>query len=61
MTSKEQIAFHLERLFTAMSEREREYHRDCISWLEQEHLAAQPTSKKQRRRIWRLVESWLMP
>lgn len=58
MTPKEQIAFHLERLFAAVSEQEREYHRDCIAWLEQQ-VAAQPTNKKQKRRLWRLVVSWL--
>jgi hypothetical protein len=63
MTPKEQIRFHLEQLFTAIPEREREYHRDCISWLEQQ-LAAQPPNirgkwhTEEKRRMWRLIAVW---
>jgi hypothetical protein len=63
MTPKEQIEFHRKQLFKAITEREREYHRDCISWLQQQ--AAQPPSTKGKRRtrekrgIWRLIAMWL--
>ena len=59
MTVKGQIMFHLEQLFAAMSEQEREYHRDCIAWLEQQRLAAPPANTKQKWQIWRLVGLWL--
>ncbi len=60
MTAKEEIRFHLERLFAATSEQEREYHRDCISWLDQQQPAAQPADTKRKRQlIWRLVGFWL--
>ncbi len=59
MTAKEEIRFHLERLFAATSEREREYHRDCISWLEQQPAAQPADTKRKRQLIWRLVGFWL--
>lgn len=60
MTANEQIKFHLRQLFAATSEREREYHRDCISWLDQQQSAAKPANAKHKwQQIWRLVGFWL--
>jgi hypothetical protein len=60
MTINEQIKVHLEHLFAAASEREREYHRDCISWLAEPQSAAKPANAKPKwQQIWRLVGFWL--
>lgn len=63
MTPKEKIAFHLEQLFTTITEREREYHRDCISWLEYQLAAQSPHTKgkghaRGKGYIWRLIALW---
>ncbi len=62
MTPQEQIEFHREQLFRAITEREREYHRDCISWLEQQAARPPQTTGKRhtkgKRHIWRLIAMW---
>ena len=54
MRREEEIAYHQRQLFAAVSEREREYHRDMIAWLEQAGYATKP-DKAKLRRILRLV------
>jgi hypothetical protein len=62
MTPKEQIEFHREHLFKAITEREREYYRDCISWMEQQLATPPDTTEKRhpkkKRHIWRLIAVW---